>query len=135
MSASNSGVEPVETPTGKPRRQRGVIESLLSIALGMEAGVLLFVTIYLFGARVLEPAVAWSAGGAAILVVGLLAGLQRYGWAVVAGGAAQLGLIALGFLAPAMFVLGAVFGAIWLWCFLKARSIERMRAAASASVE
>ena len=111
------------------------MESLLSIVLGMEAGVLLFVTIYLFGAKVLEPGVAWGAGLASVVVVSLLAGLQRHQWAVIAGAVVQLGLIALGILAPAMFVIGAIFAAIWLWCYVKARSIEKMRAAASTSVE
>jgi len=107
-----------------------VTESLLSIVLGMEAAVLVFVMLFLFGFKVLDPATAFVGGGIAVVLVGFLAGQQRHQWAVWAGGVVQVGLILLGFLTSAMFILGAAFAALWLWCFFKARSIERARAAA-----
>jgi len=45
----------------------------------------------------------------------VLAGLQRRTWGRAAGSAAQVAFIATGFIAPAMFFLGAVFGAVWLY--------------------
>ena len=124
--------DPIGTPPARrPRRQRGLTESLLSIVLGMEAAVLFFFTLVVFGLKILEPAPAFIGGGGAFVLVLLLAGLQRHRWAVWAGGAVQLGLISLGLLAPVMLLLGAGFAALWLWCLLRGRQVDRARASAS----
>lgn len=114
---------------GRPRRQRSITESLLSIALGMEAAVLLFVALTALGLAALPAAVALGGGAAAILFVILLAGLQRHAWARVLGGVVQVGLIALGFVLTIMFLIGAIFAGIWLYCLLKSRQLERRSAA------
>ncbi len=113
------------------KRERGITESLLSIVLGLEAAVLFFVTLVVFGLKILEPLPAFLGGGIAILVFALVAGLQRYRWAVGVGAVLQLGLIALGVLTPVMFLIGAGFAAFWLWCFLRARQVEQARASAT----
>ena len=66
----------------------------------------------------------------------LLAGLMRHRWAYAAGWLLQAGFIAAGFMVTDMFVLGAVFTALW-WAGLhygrkgEAIKAERMRAFAA----
>jgi len=111
-----------------PRRQRPVTEILLSIVLGLEAVLVFFVTMTVFGLDLIPPAVAFG-GGAALIVVLLLAGrLLMYPWGIWLGWALQAALIALGFILPALFIAGAIFVAIWVYCFVKGRSIDRRNA-------
>jgi hypothetical protein len=117
----------------RPRRERGLRESLLSIVLGMEAVVLFFVTLVVFGLHILPPLPAFLGGGVAFVVVAVLAGLQGRAWAVYGGAAAQLGLILLGLLTPIMYLIGAGFAGLWLYCFLRSRQIERQRRLAAES--
>jgi hypothetical protein len=117
----------VSEPEPRVRRTRGVRESLLSIVLGTEAVIMFFATLVVFGLHILPPIPAFVGGGVAFVVLIALAGLQRYRAAVYVGAAAQVGLILLGILTPAMYVVGALFGALWLYCFLRSRQIERQR--------
>jgi hypothetical protein len=112
----------------RTRRERGVQESLLSIVLGMEAAVMFFATLVFFGLHILPPVPAFAVGGGALVALVLLAGLQRFAWAVWLGAAAQVGLIVLGLFTPAMYVVGGLFAAVWLYCFLRSRQIMRQRA-------
>ncbi|MBA2390123.1 MAG: DUF4233 domain-containing protein [Geodermatophilaceae bacterium] len=68
---------------------------------------------------------ATTLGLAAALVV--LAGMQRRTWGFAAGSVGQLAFIATGFIEPAMFVLGAVFGAIWLYTIRVQRELRDRR--------
>lgn len=58
----------------------------------------------------------------------LLAGMLRGEWAYLLGWVAQIGAIALGFIVPIMFVLGAIFAALWATAYFLGRKIERERA-------
>ncbi|GAA4384292.1 hypothetical protein GCM10023088_52440 [Actinomadura verrucosospora] len=51
-------------------------------------------------------------GGLAVACVAL-AGLLRFPWAVPVGTVLQVLIFATGFMVPAMFFLGVVFGALW----------------------
>jgi len=76
------------------------------------------------------PALAAGLGLTVAAVV--VAGLLRYRWAYVAGSLLQVGAVALGFVVPAMFVLGLVFAACWVLALLLGRriaAIEQERAA------
>src|SRR5689334_3850795 len=73
-----------------------------------------------------EPhAAAGVAGGvlAAIAVVlAAVAGRPGQGWALAAGSVLQVAVIAAGIVVPAMFVLGAIFAALWavaIWLGLR----------------
>jgi membrane-bound ClpP family serine protease len=118
--------EPGEAePKVRYRRVRGLRETLLSIVLTMEAVVMFFATLVFFGLHVFPPAEAFTLGASCLVVLALLAGLQRWAWAVYLGAAAQVGLILLGLFTPAMYVVGGLFAAVWLYCFLRSRQIER----------
>ncbi|TDB96982.1 DUF4233 domain-containing protein [Actinomadura sp. 7K534] len=65
-------------------------------------------------------------GGLAVACL-VLAGLLRFPWAVAAGTVLQVLIIATGFMVPAMFFLGAVFGALWgtaIWLGRKAAAVQ-----------
>ena len=65
--------------------------------------------------------------GLAVLCV-LTAGLLRRPWAYVVGHALQLGAICLGFVVPMMFLVGAMFAALWAPAYLLGRKIEADKA-------
>jgi Na+/phosphate symporter len=108
-----------------------VTESLLSITLVLESAVLLFAGLTAFGLKVLEPALpAWVAlPGAAVFIVILLAttAVLRYRWGMVIGWVLQAALVALGILVPLMYVIGAGFALLWIYCFTRGRRIDASR--------
>ena len=117
------------------RRQRSVTEMLLSIVLALEAFLVFFVTLSVYGLDILEPAVAFG-GGAALVVLLLIAGrLVRYpaGW--VFGSLLQLVILATGLLIPLMWAVGALFAGIWIFCYIRGRSIDHQKAAVVAQQE
>ena len=58
----------------------------------------------------------------------LVAGMLRFPWAYWLGWAVQLAAIAVGFEVATMFVLGAVFLALWATAYFLGRKIEVERA-------
>lgn len=118
-----------EQPAPRPRRARSASESLLSIVLGLEAILVFFVMLTAFGLRALPPVAAFAGGGALILALVLVAGLQRYPWGVWPGWVLQVVLLATGVLLPVMYVVAAVFVGIWIFCFVKGRQLDRGTAA------
>lgn len=115
----------------RPRRSRTVTESLLSIVLIIEAVVLFFAGLVAFGLKVLEPVLpAWAAlpAAAGLIVVLLVAAqLLRFRWGVWLGWVLQAAFIALGILMPMMYVIGAGFALLWIWCFTRGRRIDAAR--------
>ncbi len=57
------------------------------------------------------------------VVLAVLAGMQRRPWGFAAGSVGQVALLATGFVVPAMFFLGAVFGGIWLYTYKVQRDL------------
>ena len=110
------------------RRQKSATESLLSIALGLEAVLVFFVVLVVFGLKLL-PVGAVFGGGAALFVLLLAASrLVRYPWGVWLGWVLQAVLVALGILLPLMYFIGAVFLAIWIYCFVMGRRLDARNA-------
>jgi hypothetical protein len=113
------------------RRQRSVTESLLSITLVIEAVVLFFASLVAFGLKVLEPAfpawVALPAGAVGIVLLLATTAVLRYRWGVALGWVWQAALIALGILLPLMYVVGAGFALLWIYCFTRGRRIDAAR--------
>ncbi len=72
------------------------------------------------------PALAAGLGLAGLAV--LTAGLLRYRWAYALGWAVQGGALALGFVTAAMFVVGAMFGGLWVLAIVLGRRVEAVRA-------
>ena len=108
----------------KSRRRRSIQESLLSIALGLEAILVFFVTLTAFGLKALPPAPAFVGGAAFIVALIVAAALLRFEWGVWVGWVLQGALLATGFILPVMFFVGAGFVALYIFCFVKARQLS-----------
>ena len=118
---------PVTGRPGRVRRERGVTETLLSVVLALEAVILIFAGLTLIGFGSYPLWMILGGTGVAIAVFLLVSQLQRWSWGVVLGGVLQVALVATGFLHGFMFVIGAVFAGLWVWCLVRARRIETSR--------
>ena len=115
-------------PARKPRRRRGAQESLLSIVLLLEAIVMFFVILVAYGLRVLPLGVIFG-GGAVLIALMLLVGRSlRHPAAVWTGWTLQAVLILLGLLINVMYVIGVLFLALWIYCFIIGRRLDRRNA-------
>ncbi len=125
---------PPAGPTGPARptrraRRRGAAESLLSIVLVLEAMSLFFVMLVVNGRDLLPTGVAFGGGLGAIVLILLVSRTLRWRWGIVLGWVVQLGLVACGLLDPVMYVVAALFVAIWTYCLVKGTQLDRMNAA------
>lgn len=126
-----------ETPAATPAPpSRSVRQSLASIVLGFEVIVVFLAALVIWGLAPTEngtfdlPAwVALAAGG--VLILGLIAviGLLRFRWGYALGWALQALILAAGFINPAMFFVGAIFGGLWWYCMVVGARIDRERTA------
>jgi len=104
---------------------------------GAAAALLIFEVIVVFLASLaaatttdIDPAVVWAAGGGlSLLCIAAAATLRRRSVGLVLGSAAQVLAIASGFAVPAMFILGALFGGLWIMGIVLGRRIEAVQAA------
>ena len=88
-----------------------------AIVLGLTTPVMITV------ADVDKPAAL--AAGLGLMVAALaVAGLLRFRWAYVLGSLLQVAAVVLGFVVPAMFVLGVLFAAAWVMALVLGRRVE-----------
>jgi hypothetical protein len=114
----------------RPRRDRGAQESLLSITLVLEAIMFFFPMLVVFGKHTLPAGLAFGGGLAAIVVLALASRLTGSRAGVWFGWLLQAAILATGFIEPFMFAVGAVFLALWVFCFTKGAQLDRQNAAA-----
>jgi hypothetical protein len=108
-------------------RNGSVKRTLASIVLGFELVVVFLATLVIFG---LSDLPAWvTLGGGALLCLIMVAtlGLLRFPWAYLIGWAVQVVILATGFLNPAMFVVGALFAGMWVYCMITGTRIDRQQ--------
>lgn len=120
---------------GGQRRMRSASESLLSIVLGLEAFVILFVALTVFGLRILPAAVAFGGGAALIVAFAVAAYCMRFRWGVWFGWLMQLVLASLGLVTSVLFAVAAVFVAMWVFCFVTGRRLDARRFEGDVSTE
>lgn len=72
-----------------------------------------------------RPAVAIALTAAALALVA--AGTLRRPWGVWCGWLAQLAILAIALVIPAMIILGLVFIALWTWSVVLGRRIEAVQ--------
>lgn len=127
MSTPRRSREPGTREPGAPklRRARTATESLLSITLVLEAVLVFFVMLTAYGLKSLPVAAALLGGLGLMVLLVLVSRLQRYGWGVWLGWVMQAALLATGVILPVMFFVAAVFVGIWIFCFVKARQLDR----------
>ena len=117
---------PANTERSPRRGMCAAVLSLEAIALGLTTPVMITIAD-------VDASTALSVGLGLAVVCLLLAGMLRAEWAYVAGYVLQVAAIALGFVVPVMFGLGAIFAALWAGADLLGRKIEHERAAAWAA--
>lgn len=117
----------------KPRRARTATESLLSVVLVMEAVVVIFGALVIYGLRVVDPLAAF--GGGAVLIVLLLVAVRlvRYPWGQWFGHALQLVLLVTVFLEVLAGVAAAIFVGFWIWAVIKGRQLDAANGVGRAS--
>jgi hypothetical protein len=110
------------------RRQRSLTESLLSIVLGLEAVLVFFIALTVYGLHAL-PAPETFIGAAALALLLLLGTrLVRYRAGVWFGWVLQVLLVATGIILPALYIAAAFFLAMWIYCFIRARQVDAANA-------
>ena len=114
-------------------RQRTASESLLSITLALEACLVFFAALAAFALDAVSPIVALAGGLGLIALFVVCARLVRYPYGVWFGWVLQGALIAAGILLPIMFIIGAGFLALWIYCFIKGRSLDRISTVSTGS--
>ena len=107
--------------TGKPFRQMcGTVLILEAIVIGLAIPVAI---VY----EHLHHSVAGGVGGGlavCALLLGAMVGRPGLGWALWAGTALQVLVIASGLVVPAMYILGVIFAALWITSVWLARRIQ-----------
>ncbi|MGB3910720.1 MAG: DUF4233 domain-containing protein [Pseudolysinimonas sp.] len=106
-------------------------ETLLSIVLVLEAVVLFFATLAINGLSGIPGGVVLGVGFSLMALFVVVSLVQRFAWGVVLGGILQVVLIATGVAHGFMFVIGAAFAGLWVWCLVRARRIEESRLSAA----
>jgi len=106
-------------------RSGSVRRSLASIVLGFELIVVFLATLVIFGLSDLPPWVTLGGGALLCLIMVATIGLLRFPWAYWIGWAVQVVIVATGFLNPAMFVVGALFAGMWVYCMITGTRIDR----------
>src|SRR5690606_22705379 len=108
--------------TIKPRKPAKV--QFTAMMLQLEAFVVLFAGLALYGLRnsggyelgpvqLASPAALWVVVGVLFVVLIVLSRMMGTSVAYLVGSAVQVPVLALGFLLPMMFVVGAVFVVLW----------------------
>ena len=100
---------------------------LCSTVLIMEAVVVALAIVPTIALGHMNGGTAGAIGGAiAVAAIGLAGFVGRPGmrWALYAGSALQLLVIAVGVVMPAMYVLGVIFAALWFTGIWLARKVE-----------
>jgi hypothetical protein len=119
----------------RTRREQGARESLLSITLILEAVMFFFPMMVVFGKHELPAGWAFGGGLGSMVVLAIASRMQRsragqwFGWVL------QAAIIATGIIEPFMYVVGAVFLAFWIFCFVKGGQLDRTNAARRAEWE
>lgn len=107
------------------------MRAMCAAVLGFEAIVLGLSAPVMIAVGDVRPAAALGGGlGLAVLAM-VAAGFLRHGWAYGLGHVVQVGALALGFVVPVMFVLGAIFAALWVAAIVLGRRVEEVKAARS----
>lgn len=96
--------------------------------LSIEAVVVLLAIPVALNISDVSAAAAWlSAGAVALLCVGGAATVRRGRSGYVTGSIAQVAAIGVGFVAPAMFVLGGIFALMWFTLLRIGPAVERAK--------
>lgn len=97
--------------------------------LAFECIVLGLVTPVLIAVEGVSTATGLLIGLGLAVAALLIAGMLGYEWAYYAGFVLQAAALAVGFVVPAVIVLGLIFGALWTTAYVLGKRIEAQQAA------
>ncbi|MEV1129558.1 DUF4233 domain-containing protein [Agromyces sp. NPDC049794] len=124
---------------GPVRTARSAKQTLGAMVLAFEVIVVFLAALVIWGLAPTEnstfdlpPWVALAAGGVLIVCLIVTIGLLRFSWGFIVGWVLQVLIIAAGFLNPAMFIVGAIFGGMWWYGMIAGARIDRNRTATAA---
>ncbi|MEN3356562.1 MAG: hypothetical protein V7637_544 [Mycobacteriales bacterium] len=122
---SGPGPTPARPGEAAERRARAerAVRGAFAATLALEAIMMLFVprAIAQSGPGLTTGRLTVLLGLAGVLLAA--AGLQRRRFGLPLGSALQLAVVATGVLAPAMYVLGAIFGLVWIYLLRVRRDV------------
>jgi len=122
-------------PPVDPEREKSPRRAMCAAVLTLEAIAVALSTPVMITISDVSAALALPLGlGLALLCV-LVAGMLRSERGYQLGHVLQVGAVALGFLAPMMFVVGGLFALLWGTAYGLGRKIERERAEAFAEYD
>jgi len=120
-----------DSPARRPKRERGALESLLTVTLGMEVLAVIFGTLAINGLDVAPPGVVFGVGGALVLLLLIATRVVRYRWGVWFGHVLQVVLLSTGFIEILAAVTAAIFVGFWIYCFVKGTQLDAAKRAAA----
>lgn len=131
MTDTAANPDPETTPgaTRRPKRERGALESLLTVTLGMEVLAVIFGTLAINGLDIAPPGIVFGVGGMLVLLLLIATRVVRYRWGVWFGHALQLVLLSTGFIEVLAAVTAAIFVGFWIYCFVKGTQLDAAKRA------
>ncbi|MBA4247121.1 MAG: DUF4233 domain-containing protein [Microbacterium sp.] len=120
-----------DSPARRPKRERGALESLLTVTLGMEVLAVIFGTLAINGLDVAPPGVVFGVGGVLVLLLLIATRVVRYRWGVWFGHVLQVVLLSTGFIEFLAAVTAAIFVGFWIYCFVKGTQLDAAKRAAA----
>jgi hypothetical protein len=115
----------VTSAAPRVKRQRSLTESLLSIVLTLEAILVFFITLTVYGLHALPPGEAFGGGAVLAVLLILATRIVRYGWGVWVGWVLQALILSTGIVLPALYVAALFFIGMWIFCFVRGRQVDR----------
>ncbi|WP_138443488.1 DUF4233 domain-containing protein [Sinomonas susongensis] len=113
---------------GMPRQRRSVRVQFASIVLLTEAFVAFFATLAVLGLHASQyggGGLVLGAGLALVAVLILACAVVKRAWGMALGWVLQLVLIALGFIEPMMFFVGALMALAWWYAIRTGARLDR----------
>jgi uncharacterized membrane protein YciS (DUF1049 family) len=107
---------------------RSAQRSLCAAMLGFQAIVLGLTTPVMISVESVSVGAALGVGLGLTVACVLVAGMLRWSWAYYLGWLIQGASLALGFVVPIMFLLGAIFASLWAGAFFLGAKVDRERA-------
>lgn len=122
-------------PARRPARTRTMTATLGMILLGSQLIVTFLCVLGIVGLKLVPLELGlWLGGALLALQVAAIAVLQITGSPIL-GWIVEVLCVLAGFVHPAMFVVGGMFLAAWIYCMIQGRKVDRLRAPVIAAYE
>ena len=129
MSYHRPATNPVPTPGQPIEAKPPATPMFLRTTLMLEAVLMWFVALVAHGLQLADRKVIWGGALVVFIFLVMLGRLVHRSGVWIVASVAQVGVLALGFFIPMMFLVGGVFVLLWVACLVIGRKIDRERAA------